>query len=348
MKKIRIFIYATVAAIAFIACDWGTADWPTETPKEVYSSSLKVQWDGAAGAIRLEWEGVENARGYEVFRYADGADSPDMTVSRGTDTVYLDSKIEAGHTYAYKVRAYNGAGWGGMDSTASRGCKVPPSKTQGVKAKGLTSKEIEVSWDAVIGATDFYIYRSQNSDFTKDTCVEVVVGSVLQYVDKGLKANTIYYYKIEASNDGGKGAKSDVASAKTKLAPPAWVFVEILPSDEVKISWAPVAGAAGYEVFYESGLTNATFDFPIDIGKVAKFETSAAKDTLWTKDLGFTEYGLMKGTEIYYKVCAVETFYDGDSDKINASGKPTNYTKNYTGDMSEIGAKDGDGFAEKK
>jgi fibronectin type 3 domain-containing protein len=210
----------------------------------------------------LTWEPVEDASGYEIYRTGDLDDPLSLitTVRGGSDTSFVDTDVSAGLGYWYNIRAYNGAGPGEMSDILARPFIVRPGEALNLKAEALSSSEISVSWDEVAGTHSYILYRSKNSDFSDYTIVDDAIPS-LNYKDSGLDPNTVYYYKVRASNPGGEGPLSKAASAKTKLAPPDWVNVEILDARNVVISWAPVDGADSYRVFFGSGFSEEPFNY---------------------------------------------------------------------------------------
>jgi fibronectin type 3 domain-containing protein/uncharacterized protein YuzB (UPF0349 family) len=358
-RNLFVFVCALTTLAIFIACDIGTVEWPTEIPDRI--DGLDAKWDTSHNGVLLTWYELDNTRGYQVYRYDESVLPNDSVklIDFFKDTMYIDKgNFIAGHVYYYKVCAYNGAGRGVMDSLTmkTRPITIPPSKVSNLQAKALSSHEIQTKWDKVEGATDYYIYRS-SKDSNNMILVDSVGGGDSSYTDKGLETNTVYYYKVKGKNEGGEGSMSNTAWAKTKLAPPEWVLVEILHNednttvgivkDTVSIRWTRVDDAIGYEVFFGTGYANETFDFP-----VAVFEQSdKTVDTLEFRDKRFLPDGLTSKVMLFYKVCAVEKFALPNGESITG-----NYTENIIGDKSDIdytSAKDltkykGKGFARKK
>ncbi|AFM43212.1 cell wall-binding protein [Desulfosporosinus acidiphilus SJ4] len=81
-----------------------------------------------------------------------------------------------------------------------------------VTASPVSSNQINLSWDAVSGATSYYIYGSTSSTGAFSHIATVTTNS---YSNTGLWANTTYYYKVQAVNASGTSQYSPVASAAT-------------------------------------------------------------------------------------------------------------------------------------
>jgi len=353
------FIALTIAFLT-VACDFGTANWPTDKPRAPFSLSAKMTED-RKGVI-LRWSAPESGdevRGYEIYRWID-VDSVRVldAVFRGVrDTQYVDTtRIVAGSILFYSVNSYNGAGVSDIDTSNSRipmaWIVIPPLAAQNLTATALNSYQIQTNWSAVAGAIDYHVYRSENADFSNSVLVSTlsrIPGDNLAHIDSlNLKPHTTYYYKILSDNSsigGDIGVWSNIAVAKTKLAPPCWVSVKIQDDNSVVIRWTAVVGAVGYHLYYGSGLANPIFDYLIandEKGKPSVFTrvrgAAPAPDTLQFIDDGFVD--IQPGARVFYKACGIEVFApSGD------------YKKDIVGDKSAIGKnKDGTdkGFDTKK
>ena len=83
---------------------------------------------GSAGGVRLTW--VDNARdenAYEVHRATDAGSATLLATIGPSSVTYTDTAVQAGHSYAYAVRATNGAGASPFSNSASIGPTSAPS-----------------------------------------------------------------------------------------------------------------------------------------------------------------------------------------------------------------------------
>ncbi|MDO5521818.1 MAG: InlB B-repeat-containing protein [bacterium] len=125
-----------------------------------------------------------------------------------------------------------------------------------VKQTSLTS--MEISWNEVKGASGYEIYRasSNNGDYK-------LVGTLSEtnYIDKDVKVNQNYYYKVKAyKEDKGMyayGEFSKVCSGKTTLQTPVQIQAEAISTDQIKVSWEAVSDAAGYEIYQSTQAAGA-------------------------------------------------------------------------------------------
>jgi hypothetical protein len=158
--------------------------------------------------INLTWKDNSiNEVGFKIER-DDGTGWKQIAVTPANVTRYSNTGLIPGKSYFYRVRAYNSTGEnsGYCDPISAA---TLPSAPQGLSAKALTGKQIQLAWTAVSGASGYVIERSLNGTTWSQ------VGSVgtTSFTNTGLTAGAKYYYRIRAYTSGGKGAYSITVSA---------------------------------------------------------------------------------------------------------------------------------------
>lgn len=163
--------------------------------------------------------------------------------------------------------------------------KIPPipSAASNVKAKAMSSSSITVSWLSVSQATGYNVYRSTSTDggYSK-------VGGTTStsYTDTRLSSGTSYYYKVSAYNRGGESSLSSYISVPTLPAVPSDVSATATTPGNITVSWSPVFGATGYNVY--RGMSCDGANSPVGT----------------TSSASYTNTGLLSSTTYYYKVSA--------------------------------------------
>ena len=127
------------------------------------------------------------------------------------------------------------------------------------QVKGLTAKRayttITLTWDNVSNAKGYrvYVYDTAGKKYKK---VITISGNTTSYQIKGLKAGTIYKYKVRAYRKAdGKtywGKPSAALSVTTKSYAPAKVAeASALATsiDEGRVTWSNVVGAKGFRLY---------------------------------------------------------------------------------------------------
>ena len=110
-----------------------------------------------------------------------------------------------------------------------------------------SDSEIEIAWNAVLGATHYKLYRSEISGGMYDQIGGDI--SITRYLNEDLSANTSYYYQLEACSGGECSGRSPKVSATTAPLPPLAPTAMSQSASEISIAWSAVAGAAHYNLY---------------------------------------------------------------------------------------------------
>ena len=112
-----------------------------------------------------------------------------------------------------------------------------------------SDSEIEIAWNAVLGATHYKLYRSETSGGMYDQIGGDIF--VTRYLNEDLSANTSYYYQLEAcSGDECSGRSPKVSATTAPPLPPPLAPMTAMQSDSmISITWSAVAGATHYKLY---------------------------------------------------------------------------------------------------
>jgi Fibronectin type III domain len=243
--------------------------------------------------VRLTWTDVATETRYEVERSADGGatwsvvgvtDAANASVVSYSDTNY----VMGGTAYAYRVRAYNPAGFGGYSNTD---VVTPPlGAPTGVTATAFSSSQINLAWSGVSGAAGYKVERSANGT-DGWSVVGTTAAGVTTYSNTGLVASTTYHYRVRAFTPTMDGDASSVVNATTHAnrppAAPGSLTATALSDTQVRLAWSNVTGETGFYVWRSRDGRTWT-----------RIATTAADATT------FTDTGLRAKTLYYYRVQA--------------------------------------------
>jgi fibronectin type 3 domain-containing protein/NAD-dependent dihydropyrimidine dehydrogenase PreA subunit len=235
-------------------------------------------------SITVTWSAVTGATGYIVYG---GTSSANLTqLGTPTTATYTQSNLTAGTTYYYAVAAVNASGTSPRSTTISAAIQVAvPAAPTGVAATATSSTAINVTWNAVTGATSYIIYRGT----TSTSLSQVGTAATTSFSNTGLTASTMYYFAVAAVNAGGTGARSTTVSATTQSSGPAvptGVTTTVASSTSITVKWTAVTGAASYIIY--RGATS------VSLSQVGTATTTT-----------YTNTGLKASTTYYYAVAAV-------------------------------------------
>ena len=209
--------------------------------------------DGAfLDRVRVTWSPVPEAGGYEVWRGMSSAGTFTYLASTGVPS-YDDTGVAPGTTYWYKVRACNRAGCSPFTPAKAGkalGLTLPTAPAGITVSQGSFADRIQVSWTAVLGATEYYIFRGQAS-----TGPFTLIGGMVQpqFEDLAVVPGTTYWYRVQACNNLGCSLPSDpVSGYAASQAPPPPTGVQATDGTEagkVVVTWQAPTGALNYLVY---------------------------------------------------------------------------------------------------
>ncbi|MBO5065106.1 MAG: hypothetical protein J6D06_03230 [Clostridia bacterium] len=196
------------------------------------------------GAVTVSWKKVPGAAAYYVYRKANGVGSWSY-IGKTTALSYRDTNVRNRNTYEYTVRAYYGT-------------DTSYFKTKGVTAKFIEAPtltvanrtgNVQLSWNAVTGATSYYIYRKAGNA-TSWTQIATVTST--SYVDKNVVNGTTYRYTIRSYVQKTLSGYNMYGWATVYLATPKLVSA-VSANAGITVKWQSVKWATGYMIFRKTG-----------------------------------------------------------------------------------------------
>ncbi|XP_061168774.1 uncharacterized protein LOC133177994 [Saccostrea echinata] len=244
--------------------------------------------DVSTTGFTVSWSAVTGADGYYIS-WGMGADVT-FGFSRVSGTSHTISGLDPGGTYAVRLQATDSTDvhpdsvWVSREFKTALAAPSLNSAASDVSASGLT-----VSWNAVTGATNYWIKWGPDSNTDAGqgyyTSTSISLSS--------LSAGTLYYVKVKALADGRESDWSSTETFSTDtlpaLAAPSLKSQVNNSISGFTIEWDAVEGADSYEISWGTG-SNA--------------QGSTAQVTGTTS---YTTSGLSSGTIYYVKVRAKDS-----------------------------------------
>ena len=302
--------------------------------------------------IKVSWNAVTGATGYEVQRYDTGGDawgSLDGTTANGVETVTGQATTSATHTGTgvaaeatniYRVRTVQSetkSDWSAPVSGTARAAIVAATTPTLVAASTGVSM-IRLSWTAVDGATNYewrFVEGSQTADNIEliDPTAMTVSGSHRNEVHRNLKAGQLYSYQVRALIGADAMTNwSTVAQQITKPSAPDLSTTNVT-ANSITLTWSATSfngdrltAAENYHI--QRRTTGGDWESVITpAGNVANNAVTCTNnvctlldDAVDTDiDTDSADDGLSKGTTYYYRIRATST-------ATPAGGAATTYT----------------------
>ncbi len=199
----------------------------------VYKSIAPV-----ANGIKIEWNATPGATRYVIYKY-DG-ESPKQ-IGETTSLSYTDTTARVNVTEKYIVRAFNGSVRDSGYSTRSSKLVIgePVAKVKAV------SGGVNISWNDIEGATQYYVYRKYNGAKSW-TCIAKVSGDTLSYTDKAANSGRNIFYTVRAVSSSGK---SSFTAKKIAYVAIPHITKASNGRTGITIRWGAINNADGYRVY---------------------------------------------------------------------------------------------------
>ena len=259
-----------------------TTDYSAVKSIKCTTAAPSLSISRANGKPKLSWKSVSGATKYWIYRSTDGKNFKyyDST----TKTSYTNSGAASGTKYYYKVKAVatvNGKSVASSYSYAKSLVCTPATPNVSITSANGKPK---LSWNAVNGATKYWVYRSTDGKNFKyyDSTTKTT------YTNNSTTVGTRYYYKVKAVVvDNGTSYASAFSSAKSMVVRTAAPTLKTAaPEGTPSLSWNAVNGATKYWVYRSTD------------GKEFKYYDSTTKTA-------YTNKSVDAGKTYYYKVKAV-------------------------------------------
>ncbi|GBU22272.1 hypothetical protein R80B4_02178 [Fibrobacteres bacterium R8-0-B4] len=213
-----VLLAAAVIGLSMMGCGGDNGTDPQ--PRTLSAPTGLTATATSSTDITLSWNAVGGAAGYYVYvslSASSGFVLYETTVTNGLRAIGADP----GTTYYFRVSAVSADGTeSAMSNVASAttysGVGGGIAAPAGLTATAVSSTEINLSWNAVIGAAGYKVYASGSAS---SGFVLLETSATNSFRAGGAEPDVTYYFKVSAvSANGTESAMSNVASATTRTS----------------------------------------------------------------------------------------------------------------------------------
>lgn len=274
----------------FVNCDDLTFFCETSTYSYQFAMDNHIRWSslapeqvtdlqfvkGTHKSLTLSWKAIPGKVEYNVYIFNQSTDNFDFIGKSTTNEITLE-ELKPGTIYVLRVcacRDFKGKNFSGSPSEEIT-VSTNPDRVRNLKAQENTLNSVMLSWDNVVSATEYHIYKlnedtNEYEDISTSKSNKVLV--------TGLVPGHNYQYKVMAYTTFNSlklaGPFSDVISTGTSVGQITGLRAISVTSNSISLLWDEMNDATAY-IIYE--LNNET-------GQYEELET-ITRNTITFSDL---------------------------------------------------------------
>ena len=245
----------------------------------------------AADALRINWTKNASADGYIVEMYQGNKWARVAKITNNSTTTFRKAGLKAGTVYKFRVKAYkmNGSVALYSDYSAIVAARTNPSVMTGTKLGGRAADALRINWTKNTTADGYIVEMYQGNKWVR--VAKITSNSTTTFRKAGLKASTVYKFRVRAYKMSGKtalyGNYSATVTARTNPSIVKGVKIGGKAKDALRVNWTKNTSAQGYIVeMYKGGKW-------VRVAKITNSNTTT-----------FRKAGLAKNTTYKFRVKA--------------------------------------------
>ncbi len=289
--RVRGYIYNSVTKKTTYT-NWKTVSAYT------WGSSLNLKGNAKSStSVKLSWNKVAKAEGYEVYRVeadsyssnylkGDGVESFDnallvKTIKKAKTKTYTDKKLASGSKYRYFVRAYRTVGKNKYYIEEGVDVSLAANGEWSSESYYMADGSLMVTWQKRAGISGYKVEKYNKATEKYVAYKTLGKGAVSVKLPKVSAGNGSESYRIRPYK--GKKFYSGASFSVDPTLPAVKNVKAVQTAEGISVTWSPVAGADYYEV-YRARQDSFTYDkttktYQVNAGYLPKVVEANFKDT---------------------------------------------------------------------
>lgn len=221
----------------------GVTCYFVETP---VITSVTVQADNS---IQVKWNKINSSASYYLFKKVN--DGKWVALGQMYGTSFKDEGVKSGNNYKYTVRAQKSfPGYPYSDYYAGKG--VDYIEAPNLNPMEFTEDGMNVSWNSVVGAKKYAIYRKSLEANSTWKILGRVDSDTTSYIDKTAVEDGAYRYTVRSEGETNQGSYKSEGVCYVNLTEPE-VKVTNVYSDCLRLQWNKAEYADYYYLMCNDG-----------------------------------------------------------------------------------------------
>lgn len=276
---------------------------PSSSPEVV--PSLRVI-SSTSDSLLLKWT-EPNDCGEGILAYNIDIGKDQTIVVEGNVTEYCIDQLEADTKYRIRIQAVNNRGAGPYSATLKAVTQALPPPPPRLECNLYGHQSLKLKWmdvSKVVNMEGKSLNYCLEMEDRKGKYSIVYSGVNTSHKVTRLSENTIYKFRICASNEAGNGPYSEEYSFSTLKAPPAAMkapSIKEISATSVQLTWAQLPAPQEDKLIYQC--------------QCSKGRDTDNKQTIYRgDDLSYTVQSLEPNCEYQFRVCAIRIPADNSTD----------------------------------
>ncbi|MBP6733116.1 MAG: fibronectin type III domain-containing protein [Chromatiaceae bacterium] len=232
----------------------------------------------AVSAVRIDlaWrDNSGNETGFQLERKIGAGGTWSLQATLGANaTAYADLGLTPATTYLYRLRAINGAGASAYTSEVTRATPALPIAPTNLTATVVTAAAITLTWQD--RSSDEAAFAIERQDGTAGDWLPLTTtaANATAYADISVAEQTLYHYRVRATNWTGPSAWSNEANTTTPALPlaPSDLAATQTTTTRVDLSWQDNSSdEAGFKIERQIAGADAWTQIATDVANTTSY-----------------------------------------------------------------------------
>lgn len=220
----------------------------TLPPADFIRPPSKVTATATTTQVTLNWkDNATQETAYWVERSLNGTTYAFQTILPANTITYTDNTISPNTTYYYRLKAFNGTDSSVYSTpvtvktpTVPSAPDIPASPTPAANAGYIETGNLQLKWTGSANTTQYHIYFGTHPD----SLIKKADTTASAITITGLQQNTLYYWRVDASNNLGTSTGD------------LWSFTTVKTFPAALVGWYSMNNSSGPTVTDSSSYNN--------------------------------------------------------------------------------------------
>ena len=237
---------------------------PKLTSTILYNNKVQVSWGTVTGADKyLISRRLINSNQYSEL----------LNLNNSTIKSLIDSTLQPNQRYVYKIITTRSTNESTSDSieVATPALLIKPELSPTI----LYYNSLKITWKSISGSISYRLERREANDVYK--VLATLDNKITEWIDKDLKENTVYFYRLRAFGDRTESLESEISSQTPTLLQTPEITQDITTYESIKLKWKSVPLANKY-VLERQAMGETTFQKIFESDNLLEFTDTKLKD----------------------------------------------------------------------